>query len=189
MAEAPVESDSAVELDLVPLIGIWTAEDLWQGTNALLVSWILLLVLPRWKWTPTLTLISPLIHSAIYTISILTLITSSPNDESADFLTLQGVVKMFQNPNVVYIGWVHYMAFDFLVARAMLMDALERGISNAFYVLVMVPILCVTLYAGPVGFLMYSTVRPFARPKLDKESVPQTTNKPRGKGKKAGKSN
>ena len=81
-----------------------------------------------------------------------------------DFMSLEGVVTMFQNPNVVFVGWVHYIVFDLLVGRYISMDAVSRGASHLFYATFIVPCLFLTLMTGPVGFLLYAIVRPIALP-------------------------
>lgn len=150
-------------MNLLPLIAGMTAQDLWSLNNLSLPAWLLLALFPRWKYTPTLTLIPPLIHAAIYTVSIVNLMLSS-DDEQADFMTLKGVVEMFANPNVVFIGWVHYIAFDLLVGRGICMDSVSRGASTVFHVLVVIPSLFLTLMAGPAGFLLYAIIRTIALP-------------------------
>lgn len=151
-------------LDLIPLIFGWNARDLWPLNNFVLPAWLLLALFPRWKWTPTLTIIPPLIHAVVYMLSFITLIRKSSDDDQADLFTLDGVVKAFSNPNGVFVGWVHYVVFDLLVGRGISMDAVSRGATPTFYVLAIVPCLCLTLAAGPIGFLLYAIVRTLALP-------------------------
>ena len=127
------------EMRLVPLIVGMTARDIWPLLNIALPAWLLLAAVPRWKWTQTLTLIPPTIHAAIYLFSIATLMMTS--DEQADMFTLEGVVEAFKDPNVVFIGWVHYLVFDLLVGRAISADAVSRGCSSLLYVICVVPCL------------------------------------------------
>jgi hypothetical protein len=42
-------------------------------------------------------------------------------------MTIEGIVKIFQDPNGVFIGWVHYVVFDALVGRTITLDSGERG--------------------------------------------------------------
>jgi Domain of unknown function (DUF4281) len=147
-------------IELMPLIGSWTAQDLWTPIHLITMpSWILLAILPRWKYTPILTLVAPLINAAVYALSITALMMGNETGDQPDFSTLDGVVQLFQNPNGVFVGWVHYLVFDLLVGRAISMDAIDRGASNVVYAIAVVPCIFMTLYLGPVGFLMYSLVR------------------------------
>ena len=52
-------------------------------------------------------------------------------------------------------GWIHYLAFDFLVGRVVLADAQRRGIHH----LLVVPCLLLTFMLGPTGYLVYAGVR------------------------------
>jgi hypothetical protein len=150
------------EMELVPLILGMTARDIWPLVNLALPAWLLLAFVPRWKWTQTLTLIPPIVHATIYLFGIATLIMTS--DEQADFFTLEGVVAAFRDPNVVFIGWVHYLVFDLLVGRAISADAVSRGCSSLLYGVCVVPCLFLTLMTGPVGFMLYLIFRAIALP-------------------------
>ena len=161
--------------DLSTVLAGKTVADLWPVTNWMLPAWLLLVILPRWKYTKWLTLVPPIFHSVIYAAIVIPLMMSSK--EPADFTTLEGVFKLFQDPNAVFIGWIHYLAFDLLVGRAICMDALERGASNLFYYCMVVPCLFCTCMLGPTGFLLYSVIRTIGLP------APTPNNKLEGKKK------
>merc|ERR1711976_891085 len=93
-----------------------------------IISWGLLAILPRWKWTPSLVLIAPLIHSIIYISGLISLLLSGDGDEAIDFSTFESVVKMFKDPNAVFVGWTHYIVFDCLVGRMIVMDSIASGL-------------------------------------------------------------
>jgi hypothetical protein len=148
--------------ELSPVLAGFTVGELWPTTSLILPAWLLLFTVPRWRYTKVLTLVPPLVHSAIYASIIIPLMIAS--DEPADFNSLEGVYKMFRDPNVVFVGWIHYLAFDLLVARGISMDAIERGATNMFYYFLVVPCLFLTLMLGPTGFLLYSIIRTIALP-------------------------
>mmetsp|Transcript_32423 Transcript_32423/g.78746 ORF Transcript_32423/g.78746 Transcript_32423/m.78746 type:complete len:168 (+) Transcript_32423:108-611(+) len=150
-----------------------TAADLWGSLNLVMLTWLLMACFPRWKWTPTLTLVTPIFHSFIYAGSILSIILFPADDASGsmDFGSLEGVVATSQDPNTVFAGWVHYIAFDALVGRMMLLDSLKRGASIKFHVLVMIPCLFFTLMLGPVGFLSYMGLRSVFLPSKDLATI------------------
>ena len=131
---------------------------LWPALNAIMVSWILLAVVPRWEWTATFSLVVPLAVCVVYASGMLLFALDERNQET-DLFSFQGVVKAFQNPNLVFLGWIHYIAFDCLVGRMMVLDSIELGVSTTFHIIVMVPCLFFTLMLGPIGFLLYATVR------------------------------
>ena len=131
---------------------------LWPALNLIMVSWFLLAVVPRWKWTATLSLVVPLAVCVVYASGMLLFALDERNQET-DLFSFQGVVEAFQNPNLVFLGWIHYIAFDCLVGRMMVLDSIELGVSTTFHIIVMIPCLFFTLMLGPIGFLLYATVR------------------------------
>jgi hypothetical protein len=150
-------------MDLQPLtlLGGLTAADFWDSLNLVLVTWALLLFFPKWEWTPTLTLVAPLLHSLLYAGGIFSLLLF-PEDKDApaiDFTSLEGVVTAFTDPNVVFVGWVHYIVFDALVGRMIVLDSLQRNASYRFHIFAMIPSLLFCLLLGPVGFLLYMVLR------------------------------
>eukprot|EP00638_Chattonella_subsalsa_P001467 CAMPEP_0117752114 /NCGR_PEP_ID=MMETSP0947-20121206/11409_1 /TAXON_ID=44440 /ORGANISM="Chattonella subsalsa, Strain CCMP2191" /LENGTH=99 /DNA_ID=CAMNT_0005570687 /DNA_START=209 /DNA_END=508 /DNA_ORIENTATION=+ len=74
-----------------------------------------------------------------------------------DFSTFEGVVKLFQNKDVVLGAWSHYICFDLLVGYWCATDAAEKGVPH----LLVVPCLFLTCLFGPTGFLMYHIIRFF----------------------------
>ena len=75
---------------------------------------------------------------------------------SADFTSLNGLTKMFQNanPQGVAVGWLHYLAFDFWVGCWMLKNSQEKGVKHLW---MLVPMLF-TFMLGPVGIIIYTLV-------------------------------
>lgn len=165
--------------ELSPVLAGQTVADLWPVTNWMLPAWLLLAILPRWKYTKWLTLVPPIFHSIIYAVIIIPLMMSSK--ETADFTSLEGVFKLFQDPNAVFVGWIHYLAFDLLVGRAICMDALERGASNLFYYCMVVPCLFCTCMLGPTGFLLYSIIRTIGLPAPTPKGNLEAKKKNKGK--------
>jgi hypothetical protein len=77
----------------------------------------------------------------------------------SQFDTLPHIEAAMRLPGMLFAGWIHYLAFDFLVGRVMLADAQRRGIPH----LLMVPCLLLTFMLGPSGYLAYAVVRLGAR--------------------------
>jgi hypothetical protein len=158
------------------LLGGYNADELWPTFNFILPTWFLIVLVPRWKYTPTLSLIGPIILSTIYTLSAISLF-SDPDGDTPDFSTLEGVVTLFKDPNAVFIGWIHYGAYDALIGRWIALDSVERECSALIHVLVIIPCLFISLMLGPIGWLLYIVViRTFLlRPSKNKNSDTGTT--------------
>mmetsp|Transcript_69030 Transcript_69030/g.77218 ORF Transcript_69030/g.77218 Transcript_69030/m.77218 type:complete len:178 (+) Transcript_69030:241-774(+) len=139
------------------LLGGLTASELWPTINFILPTWLLLAFLPHWKYTPKVTLIGPLLHAVIYTLGVISLLMDPTHNEgkAPDMSTFEGVVLLFQDPNGVFVGWIHYVVYDALIGRWIVLDAMDRGCSVLIHVLVIIPCLLLALLFGPMGWLLY----------------------------------
>ncbi|MBK9735510.1 MAG: DUF4281 domain-containing protein [Saprospiraceae bacterium] len=82
------------------------------GNTFVLLGWLLLIILPSWKYTQTIIL-----HGIIVIFAILYVYIFSKDIGSFDFdsfSTLANVKALFQQDNAVAAGWLHYLAFDLL---------------------------------------------------------------------------
>lgn len=132
------------------------AEQIFSIANTLaLLSWIILIVAPRWKWTQKIILsgVIPLLLSVAY----LGLIVLFFGSAEGGFGSLAEVMKLFTNEWAALGGWIHYLAFDLFVGIWEVKDSQKRGISH----LIVIPCLIFTFLLGPIGFLMYSILRFF----------------------------
>jgi Domain of unknown function (DUF4281) len=140
----------------------WNVQELWAYIHPIaLCGWVILCIAPRWKYTYSITLVPPLIHAILYASILLPIIMfPDPSDPKVDLMDMDSVYRIFNIPNVFFCGWVHYLAFDLLVARGMAMDAVNScRVSYAAYYILVVPCLLATLYVGPVGYLLYMILR------------------------------
>ena len=123
--------------------------------NAVLPGWLLLILLPRWKWTLGLicTGIIPFILGLVY----IGLFISQSGDAPAGggFGSLEGVAILFSNPYVLTAGWIHYLAFDLFVGAWEVQDAQNQGVSHWL----VIPCLLLTLMLGPAGLTLYLVIR------------------------------
>ena len=115
----------------------------------------MLIFLPRWKYTANATLFIVFLYSFEYLLLLVTYFIETENRSTIDFSSLDGVVALFSNPRAVFAGWTHYIAFDFFVSRFIIFDAAQKNISH----LLVVPIIPITLLAGPVGFVFYQVLQ------------------------------
>ena len=138
-------------------------EELWWLTNTTVPGLILLMVLPRWKHTKTISLLGPLIMALVYSLGFFSLVLYPEHepDPNASFTSLEGVVALFKDEAGVFIGWVHFIVFDGLVARWMVLDSVEKGTSTMLHILIVIPCLIIGILAGPLGFLLYMILKNF----------------------------
>ena len=156
----PIDVDNLAPF---PLLGGYNAADLWPTTNCAMPGWLLLALAPRWRHTAGLSLVGPIVSATIYTLAAISMIVADGGSgDDPDFMTLEGVASMFRDPTVVFLGWTHYVAYDALIGRWIVLDSIERGASLKVHYLLIVPCLFFALMLGPVGFLLYiSIVRTF----------------------------
>jgi hypothetical protein len=130
------------------------AEQIFSIANTLaLLSWIILAIAPRWKWTSRIISGAvPLLLAVAYLV-LIAIFFRSPED----FGSLAGVMKLFTNEWAALAGWIHYLAFDLFVGSWEVKDSQARGISHWF----VIPCLFLTFMFGPIGLLLYSILRFF----------------------------
>ena len=123
-----------------------------------MVGWLGLLLTPAWPkrsrdWLPRLVAATaiPALIAVVYTGAILTHWAGHPGD----FNSLDGVMLLFTNRWLVLAGWVHYLAFDLFVGGWEIADSRQRGVPH----LAVIPVLLLTFFFGPIGFLTYLGVR------------------------------
>ncbi len=123
------------------------------ATSLAMLSWLMLIVLPRWRFTGKIVLSGaiPLLLSAAYLVLIVLFFGKA----DGGFDSLANVMKLFTNEWVVLAGWIHYLAFDLFVGSWEVRDAQAHGISHWF----VIPCLLLTFFLGPIGFLLYHILR------------------------------
>eukprot|EP01036_Dinobryon_divergens_P034637 gene34637-44779_t len=105
---------------------------------------------------PFLNFVLLAVYSFLYLVLVIDWIKKNPTKVSSiDFSTLRSVVDLFKDEAAVFAGWTHYIAFDLMIARYIVLDAAEEGIPHIF----IVPLVPVTLMLGPVGLFSYSIIK------------------------------
>lgn len=124
-------------------------------SNAVLPGWLLLVFLPKWKWTLGLicTGIIPFILGLVYVGLFLSQLGSMP--EGGGFGSLEGIGILFSNPYVLVAGWIHYLTFDLFVGAWEVNDSQKRGVSHWL----VIPCLIFTFMLGPTGLALYLVIR------------------------------
>lgn len=125
--------------------------------NGVVPAWLLLVFAPRWRVTQQLVhaVWIPTLLGLVY---LWAFVGGGPPPEGASFTTLEGVMTLFTSSTAVLGGWVHYLCFDLFVGAWEVRDAQRRAVPHGF----VVPCLVLTFMLGPVGLLLYLTLR-FAR--------------------------
>jgi hypothetical protein len=128
-------------------------ESLFQIANSVaLASWIGLLsspFLPRAARVVSGAVV--LAMSVLYAGLILAFWTSA----EGGFGSLPEVAALFETPELLLAGWVHYLAFDLFVGSWIVRRAAEERIAFAL----VVPTLVLTFLFGPVGLLAFLAIR------------------------------
>lgn len=136
-----------------------TPDALFQLCGSLaMLGWLCLLSTPLWpravrERLPRLigAITIPAIIAAVYTGIIVTHWAGHPGG----FNSLDAVMQLFTSRWLVTAGWVHYLAFDLFIGGWELADSRERKIPH----LLMIPILLLTFFFGPIGLLIYLLLR------------------------------
>ena len=132
-----------------------TLEQLFSSASTLaMLGWVILVFLPRrWKWLNFFpALLIPIILSVLYSYLIARYFFSA----EGGFDTLANVQQLFTYPEAALAGWVHYLAFDLFIGGIIAKQADEIGLSR----LIQVPILLLTFMFGPLGYLLFSIIKP-----------------------------
>ncbi|WP_237219602.1 ABA4-like family protein [Sphingomonas arenae] len=69
--------------------------------------------------------------------------------------SLPGLRALFMSDGGIVLGWTHYLAFDLFVGLWIARDADAKGFGRA----IQLPVLFVTLMAGPIGLLLWLLIR------------------------------
>jgi hypothetical protein len=117
-----------------------------------LPCWILLAVVPTWRWTQRLaTFVVPLLIASVYAWLLL----GHASPKGGGFQSLAEVSVLFGSPYALLAGWIHYLAFDLFTGAWEARDAARLGISRW----IVLPCLVLTFLFGPLGLAVYLLVK------------------------------
>ncbi len=126
-----------------------------------MLGWFILIFLPRrWKqliWIPQF--IIPFGLSIVYAALVL---TSFGTIEGGGFGSLSQVKTLFSNDTALLGGWIHYLAFDLFIGAWIARKSDEIGVSR----ILQAPILLATFMLGPLGLLLFLTLKSFYKKEL-----------------------
>lgn len=130
------------------------AERLFELANlCILPAWLLLMLAPQWHRTRSLVTSGN--YSMAYAVLYLVILALNINIEQFSFSTLQNVQQLFADSNILLAGWIHYLAFDLLIGAWISKDASALKINH----FALIPVLALTFYLGPVGYLTYRLIK------------------------------
>jgi len=123
-----------------------------MGNDVALLGWLILIFLPRWRWSARLIcpVIIPLLLAMVYTY-----LAIANFGHGGGFSSLASVTVLFQSRYLLLAGWIHYLAFDLFVGSWEVRDAQRIGIAHYL----VVPCLVLTFLFGPSGWLLYFLIR------------------------------
>eukprot|EP00466_Bigelowiella_natans_P013157 jgi/Bigna1/26057/gw1.20.124.1 len=141
----------------IPLLHEYSDDDIFPLLNGVVIGWGLLAFLPSWRHTPFLVLVVSFIYAVLYALLIGNCMFGGLEGEpkGAGFNSLEEVATLFSWRPAVFAGWVHYISFDLLIGRYIVLDAQQCGIPH----LLIVWCLPLTLLFGPVGFACYVLIK------------------------------
>jgi hypothetical protein len=122
-------------------------------TPPVMLSWLAMAVAPRWRVTRAFlhSDVVPLVIGVVYLSIALRYVPGW----FSSFRNLDTIGELFTHRDLLFVGWIHYLAFDLFVGRSILADSQRRGIPH----LLVVPCLFMTLMFGPGGYVAYALVR------------------------------
>ncbi len=117
--------------------------------------WLMMIVLPHWSWTRRLMQSLLVVVPAVVLYSLLVLPRLGEVFVEVVNPTLAGIALLLGSPDGATIAWAHFLAFDLFVGRWEYLDSRKRTISAWL----MAPVLFFTLMLGPIGLLVYLSIR------------------------------
>ncbi len=133
------------------------AETVFSIVNAaVLPFWLMLVFIPHHKLTTVLVhsgLIG-VIYGVLYVV-YLGMAMSAGQPDGAGMGSLAGLQLAFSDPRALLGAWIHYLVFDLFVGAWITRDAKRQAIAHP---VIVVPIV-LTLMAGPLGLLLYLSIR------------------------------
>jgi Domain of unknown function (DUF4281) len=126
------------------------------ATAISLLGWLLVVLLPAWVHTGRVVLWGVVtLLSLLYVYLLFFARGLDVEKPRGSFFSLLGVISMFKNPRLVLAGWVHFLAFDLMVALWIRSDAAALSISHWM----LIPVYLLTMMFGPAGVLAYLLLR------------------------------
>lgn len=115
-------------------------------------AWLLLILVPGWKWT---RIVAAYITPAVLGVAWATLMAGQFTPHGGGLGSLDQLREMARDPFILVAVWLHNLILDVFLGAWEVRDAQRLGVPHRY----VIPCLIVTFLAGPVGLLVYFTVR------------------------------
>lgn len=123
------------------------------ANNTAMLGWLMLLIVPKWKYTiPTVVSFIIFFLSISYTFII---IKAFPFIKPDVFSSLSTIRNLFANDTALLAGWIHYLAFDLFVGVYIVKEAHKFEI-NRLIVIILLPL---TFIFGPIGYVAFQIIK------------------------------
>jgi hypothetical protein len=131
------------------------------ASTAALVGWLALALAPVQRSTMVLVarFVAAILCGAYAVFLITGLVSGGGLPEGAGFSSLAGVRVLLASPQALLAGWVHYLAFDLFIGSWEAENAPASGVPHALLLVC----LALTLFAGPVGLLLFLVIKAVRR--------------------------
>ena len=144
-----------------------TFENIYILSNyGILPFWLLLIAAPRSKITQILvnSIILPLILSAayVYVVYQAILLDEKIFETFKLYLSIDNLYTIFATESFLLIFWIHFLALSLFLGSWVSRDAVKYDIPKKIVVFPLVLI----YFTGPVGFILYWTIRIFYSKKI-----------------------
>jgi hypothetical protein len=126
------------------------------ATAIAMAGWALIIAAPGWAMTGKV--VSTGVAGLLAVLYVYLLVGARRLDTEpvrGSFASLKGIINLFKSPRVILAGWVHFLAFDLMVALWIRADAAPLRLSHWW----LIPIYLLTLMFGPAGLLVYLLIR------------------------------
>lgn len=122
-----------------------------------LLGWALMIFAPAWRVTRWIVRqeLFPVFLILLYAVGLFAIVFAGPS-VSWDFGDVDNVLALLAREDVALVAWIHILAFDHLVGVVIFRD----NLTHRYVPLVgQSVILFVTLFFGPLGYLIYYLTR------------------------------
>ena len=144
-----------------------TFENIYIFSNyGILPFWLMLIAAPRSKITQILvnSIILPLILSTayVYVVYQAILLDEKIFETFKLYLSIDNLYTIFATESFLLIFWIHFLALSLFLGSWVSRDAVKYNIPRKIVVFPLVLI----YFTGPVGFILYWTIRIFYSKKI-----------------------
>jgi hypothetical protein len=130
-----------------------STSEVFQIVNTIVLpAWLILIFFPKKSWRKPVIYGFTMVMAIVYAFYI---VTGLSDLDLEAFSQLEGVKAMFSSDEAVLTGWVHYLVFDLLVGNWVVNNAQKHKINHYL----IIPCLLFCFMFGPVGYLLYSSVK------------------------------